>query len=195
MIVKQKGKEGIQYNAENMHNNFLASLKVSPRDVEVDAIINYSRLLSFAFVLSAMLITAVVKYVPSGLNSENTSFIQMLIFLVMMSLTIMPMIMSVVTLDPVTNMLSYFLNLKVKYHDGVLDYANIKRKFYSEIWDIKYKKHFIGKGATLTIYAMNEEKKIPYKDIIRFKDDAKAKYMYDSFWNHERIKKFENIDK
>ena len=154
--------------------------------------INYSRLLSFAFLLSAALITAVVKYMPSGLNSENTSFIQMFIFLIVMSLTIMPMIMSFLTYKSVTNMLSYFLNLKVKYKDGVLDYANIKRKFYSEIWDIKYKKHFIGKGATLTIYAMNEERKIPYKDVIRFKDDAKAKYMYDSFWSPKRIREFEN---
>jgi len=31
---------------------------------------------------------------------------------------------------------------------------------------------------------------LPYRDVIRFKDDAKAKYMYDSFWSPKRIREF-----
>ncbi|MEN4053744.1 hypothetical protein, partial [Sulfurimonas sp. NWX79] len=176
-IQRIDGNNNNQAGRDINHNNFLGSLKVNPQDVEVDAIINYSRLLSFAFVAGAMLITLIIIKIPPG--KQIPGLLEMYFFITMMAFVMMPIFMSFFTLESVLKFLSYFLNLKVRYKDGILEYGKIKRKFYSEIWDIKYKKSFFGSSAILTIYAMNEKKKIPYKDIIRFKDDAKAKYIYD----------------
>lgn len=66
---------------------------------------------------------------------------------------------------------------------------DINYKFYEDIWKIEYKTNFFDNGV-LSFYLIDRKDHKPIKKVIVFKSAAEACYIYDSFYDQERIKAF-----
>lgn len=182
MGISQSGSNNTQHVGD-INNNFLHSLKIDPKEIELKALvkINYAKL--WTFLTSVFISMVIVERINQKHPDQDGTFFAILII----SLVIWPTIYF--CLDTFSAYLPYY---NVIYNNNALTVQNVKREFYSEIWDMKYKDALFGDGASLTIYAMNAQKNIPHERKIFFKKRAAAKYIHDVFWSKDRIEKFKN---
>lgn len=170
-------------NSIHVDNNYVSSLRIEPKDIELKATVN-STLFTWAIIFLDMFVFVgigkLLRHVYPELNFN-------ILFFIAVIATLFCSIVSVLLLDK----LLYKTRLwNVKYKDGVLTYEGKEYKFYEDIWDIKYKPSIFKIGGTLTLYVINPSTKLPFREDIKFSYDGRAKYVYDSFHSEERRKKY-----
>jgi len=174
-IFNQVGRDQNNYN-------LISNLKIPPKDIHLIAY-ESTNLLKF----STSIITLIVVFfllrqfyhlVPAALDFPTFPYDAQ--FVIGISF-----ILSIICID-------YCLVYKsqkwrVEYQDGTLKFRNKSYRFYEDIWDIEYiPSKFLFRGK-LILYIINSTTKTPYEETITFEYKARAKYVYDSFWNQKRI--------
>lgn len=77
----------------------------------------------------------------------------------------------------------------LRSHKKVFFATDITYKFYEDIWKIEHKTNFFDNGV-LSFYLIDRKDHKPIKKVIIFKSAAETCYIYDSFYDQERIKAF-----
>lgn len=157
-------------------SNLVHDVKVQPREIELKAIVNHDLVLLFVYIVSivsvyVLLSTFIVSTTFTILASTGTGVF--VIFLI----------------DGAQKFMMKYSSWHIKYVDGRITINGRERKFYEEIWSMSYKKTLIGNGI-ISFYAVNPDSNMPYSRKIKFMNDAEAKYVYDSFMDGERMKRY-----
>lgn len=188
MSAKQGGYNNTQVLGDGNYitNNLVGSLSIAPKDFEIKAIVNHTWILVAIAIVVISIIYGILKFFaivfPQSYNYIGYAVLLLYAFLLPSGIMLFE------------KLTYYFSGTHVKYNNGVFTVNGISREFYREIWDIKYKPLLFRDGAVLTIYGVNAVKNRPYKNTIKFMRDSDAKYIYDSFWNRERIERFNRIE-
>ncbi len=182
---EQGGRENTQINGNGnnhargnitINRNMVHDIKVSPRDIELKAIVNHDLVVGFVYVVC---IIAIYMFLNTMLISE---FLKLMI-------SIVTGLFVFLLIDMSQKFMMKYSPWHISYIDGRITINGVERKFYEEIWNMQYKRSIIGNGI-VSIYGVNPENNRPYHHKLKFMHDAEARYVYDSFIDIERIAKY-----
>lgn len=196
-MQNSQGKNNTQIAGDNnslhVENNFVSSLKIDPKDIELKASVNNGWYVPFTIIFLACIGVCFlfsISYSMGLLLNINASLAVTVSLIISSILTVAIMLPY---MDFMNNMFFKFSGLNITYKDGTIEYKGKQYKFYDDIWDIEFKKGKFGMSARLIIYLIDEKLKyspIPPEFEISFMVNSRAKYVYDSFHSEERRKKY-----
>lgn len=162
-------------------SSLVHSVNVSPRDIELKAIVNHDWIVGFAYLVSILI---------SWWFLHISMFSSTLKILFSVSVGMLVIFL----IEGSQRFMLKYSPWHIKYTDGKITLDGRERKFYEEIWTLSYKKNWIGNGI-IHFYGVNPNSHKPYGRKIKFMHNAEAKYVYDSFNDEERITAYKNMVK
>lgn len=180
-------RDGYQAGRDIKVQNHIASLKISPKKVEIYAAHDIKWLKLYFIFGIACLVVGFTQFLNEKFNIPILFF-----FIVDLFVFVSFSHMLLKILDKYN-----FKNAKFysAYCDGVIQlHSHLNGKitnkifeFYTDIWRVEYKKNIFGNGVLFFYLLLNDK---PTKKVVIFELDAEARYVYDSFYDQERIKNF-----
>lgn len=173
--INQNGTQQINYNLVN-------NLKVLPKDIDLVATIN-NRWFPIVYLLVSVPLFGFILHTFFKFFTNTPFFLGFIICGLFMIIWI------VVLLDLADKISHKFSIWHVHYKDGSLIIKNNIYRFYDDIWDIEYNPSYFGLSGKLVLYIIHPETKNPFQLVLSFTYKSKAKYLFDSFFNPDRIQK------
>ena len=172
--------------AQNFNYNMINALKRTPKEIDLVAIVNNNWFTAFTmFFLFIVTIAEFILVAKSGID--------VFIGFGICAFTISFLMIAI--LEIADKFARKFPRWHLKNVDGTITYDKQEYRFYENIWDMQYKPNFTGFGGRLVMYVLNPETKNPFELRVNFAFRAKAKYIYDSFHNQNRISAYLNTIK
>ena len=185
-IGKTENCSDITQNSYNGNTyNFIKNLNREPRNIRVHAVRNY---LSYYFILASIIAFLVFLSITFVGYSIDNDFLQdnNIVLLVAFSVSVVTgASSSILFFDKVFKKVKWGY---VLYKNKTIIYNLKREKFYDDIWDIELKETWLGYGR-LRYFGVTKRTDKPYYREITLMNYAQAKYIYDSFWNAERVEK------
>ena len=174
----QDGEANTQINGDgNSITNMIGNVKVSPKGIELKAVVDH-------FWLSFFIIAAICVLVISTTIYFQLRSLGIFLGVIIGALTVISLEFAT------TNIMLKYTPWHIVYKDGVIKVGKRERRFYEEIWDMSYRRTIFGNGI-LTFYAVNPVgSQEPYERKLQFLKAVHAKYVYDSFFDAGRIREF-----
>jgi len=162
-------------------SSLVHSVSVPPRDIELKAIVNHDWVVGFAYIVSVVLTW-------EFLQTNVFSTVLQILFSICVGM------MVIFLIEGSQRFMLKYSPWHIKYRDGKITLDGRERKFYEEIWNLSYKKNWIGNGI-IHFYGVDPNSHKPYGLKIKFMRNAEAKYVYDSFNDEDRITAYKNMVK
>lgn len=168
---------------QNSHNgntyNFVNRLHIEPQAIRVMAIRNYGIMYAISSIIVATCMFVIITFpsliIYDTLMKNNT------VFWLLSTITsvLMGAVLSIVFFENILKKVKWG---HVLYKNKTIIYGLKREKFYDDIWHMELKETWNGHGR-LRYFSINKTNSEPYSREITIMHYAKAKYIYDSFWN------------
>jgi len=169
-----------------IHNTFVGKLKRAPRNVRVMAIMNYTLLyFLMAFIIGFIFFITITF----SLHLYDNTFFKSNGFILFLTIGFSALLGAAISVSFFEKKLLKIRWGHVLYKNKTIIYNLKREKFYDDIWDIELKETWLGHGK-LRYFGIHKVSNKPYSRKITVMDYAQAKYIYDSFWNVEKIEEF-----
>ncbi|PHR57262.1 MAG: hypothetical protein COA44_06070 [Arcobacter sp.] len=159
-----------------IHSSLVHNVKVSPKDIELKAIVNHDWIVLSVYVASLALMWGFL-------------YVTIVSTTVLILTSIVTGVGIVFLIEGTQKFMLKFSPWHIKYIDGKIILDGRERKFYEEIWSVSYRKNWIGNGI-ISFYGVNPNNNKPYQRKIKFLYNAEAKYVHDCFMDEDRIRKY-----
>ncbi len=180
-IGNTENNKNVTQNSYNNTYNLVTSLSVQPEAIKLEAIVNHNWIVYLLMFGQIYIVFSLVFYFQ---NSE----------LLNLYIVFETLVFFFGVVYGLNKLLFKFSALHVVYENGTIKINGKDREFYKDIWKMTYKKDYLSEGASISVYGVDKDSKRPYKYKLNFMLDGEARYVYDSFWNEERIEEFKKGD-
>jgi len=156
--------------------NIFGLLKPSQKNIKIVAIVNHGWIAGLVFFIGVLIFIFLAEY-------TNYSYL-----LVPASVATMLFVLAATVLSKwIMERLSWY---HVEYFNAEIKIDGRSRKFYSEITDIEIKRGVL--NSKLYVYGINPDVEFPrpYMLTVTFMLHSEAKYVYNSFWDSDRISEY-----